>query len=490
MLIFGAYPETIKRRHSDAPALQDLLCLTLNLPHTAALHILPFGPSDGDGGFAPRDWFAVEPAFGGWDDIRAIAHGRRVIIDGIYNHVGLRHRWVEEFLTRGTGTHRLHVFPFQPHDAVKSPRGGSVFRRYSINDRTWWAWQTFSSCSVDVQLGDAEVQSAISRHLQLLASLGVWGIRLDGAAYFGKRLGEPHVHHPLAIQYAKWISEEADGYGLQVLPQLNCDTQGMSYGLALQGGSTPLWDYGFSAVLALTVITGATTQLVYHLKDTWELPIPILRALRTHDGILMKSPFLRASLRDALCNAFARYDVFPRVIEGDPYEFNVSFPFLCSLGTDSTGMWRRLLTCTALLSCLPGWCYIYLPILYGFRPEVDEAVTSFSDPRSLNRISMPREFIERVQLGGEHKRMLQNLESCVRLRHEYNLDTKQPGDSIDMFGEAAVVLRRAGGRVTVIANFSQYSAVAVPERLGRRSGGTGLDGVRVEPLDFGIWVAD
>jgi sucrose phosphorylase len=461
-MIIGAYPETVIRRQTDPPALHDLHQLSLRLPQTAALHILPFGPSDGDGGFAPRDWFSVDPTFGEWSDICAIARRRRVMVDGIYNHVGLSHPWVEEFLTRGTGAHRLHVFPFRPHDAFKSPRGGSVFRSYNVVGQRWWAWQTFSSCSID--------------------------IRLDGVAYFGKVLGEQQIHHPLAIRYARIISKEAATHGLEVVPQLNCDSNGSGYFPPPHGHTIPLCDYGFSAALALTVITGHASHLVSHLRTTWGLRTPILRALRTHDGILMKPPFFSESHRDALCDAFGRYGVLPRTIEGNQYEFNVSFPYLCSLGTDVCGMWRRLRTSTVLLASLPGWCYIYLPILYGFRPEVDAPATFVADPRFLNRLPIPREFIERAQLSGEHRAMRQLLENCADLRYEHGLDRRHPGDSIDMLGETAVVLRRAGSRLTVIANFSQSSTIVAPEPVGRRIAGSETHHLRVEPLDVGVWV--
>jgi sucrose phosphorylase len=34
------------------------------------IHILPFFPSSGDRGFAPINYYSVDSAFGGWDDIK------------------------------------------------------------------------------------------------------------------------------------------------------------------------------------------------------------------------------------------------------------------------------------------------------------------------------------------------------------------------------------------------------------------------------------
>ena len=38
-----------------------------------SVHILPFFPSSGDRGFAPLTYEEVDPAFGTWEDVAAIA---------------------------------------------------------------------------------------------------------------------------------------------------------------------------------------------------------------------------------------------------------------------------------------------------------------------------------------------------------------------------------------------------------------------------------
>src|SRR5581483_4348163 len=208
MIIVGAYPKSIIRSDIQSP-LGTLYEVATELPPGIALHILPFGPADGDGGFASTDWFKVDPTFGTWEDVRRLARQRRIIIDGIYNHVGLNHQWCREWTETGAGAERLHVFPFRPSQRVLSPRGGSVFVPHSVQGDIWWAWQTFSSRAIDVQLANGEVQAAIQQHQALIAELGVWGIRLDSVAYYGKKLGERQRHHPLGIQYARDIVANA-----------------------------------------------------------------------------------------------------------------------------------------------------------------------------------------------------------------------------------------------------------------------------------------
>ena len=46
-------------------------------PEIDGVHVLPFHPASSDRGFSVVDYGAVEPAFGTWDDVAALAAGRR-----------------------------------------------------------------------------------------------------------------------------------------------------------------------------------------------------------------------------------------------------------------------------------------------------------------------------------------------------------------------------------------------------------------------------
>ena len=40
----------------------------------SGVHLLPFYPWSSDDGFSVKDYFAVEPEYGTWDDIAAFRH--------------------------------------------------------------------------------------------------------------------------------------------------------------------------------------------------------------------------------------------------------------------------------------------------------------------------------------------------------------------------------------------------------------------------------
>jgi hypothetical protein len=488
MIIVGAYPKSIDGSRMAGTPLRNLRELVARLPHRIALHILPFGAADGDGGFACRDWFAVDPSLGTWEDIEGLARQRRIVVDGIYNHVGLGHRWSREWLETGAGAERLHVFPFRPSQRVLSPRGASVFHPHQIQGRTWWAWQTFSPKAIDIQLGNRDVQATINRHQAFLANLGVWAVRLDSVAYYGKRLGERRRHHPLAIEYARSFAAIAQNYGLRVIPQLNCDTWGKRYFPISSSFDTPLTDFAYSAVLMLAILSGRPGPLVSHITRVLRHGTSVLRAMRTHDGILLKTSLLGPDERRELVSAFAEHHVVPRIVADLPYEFNCSFPYACSLGTDTEGMWRRLKMTTALTACLPGVCYVYLPILYGFQPELHTPRIPRTDPRELNRVAMPKSFVMRSRSASGHKEMLRLLDVLGSVREEFLLEQQVADDSIEQLDDSCVILRRAGGRLVLAANFARERSFSLPERLGQPLAGEGVKRGRLEPLGFGLWL--
>ena len=51
------------------------------------VHILPPFPSSGDRGFSPIRYDVIEPAFGSWSDIEAIAVDHEVMVDLMVNHI-------------------------------------------------------------------------------------------------------------------------------------------------------------------------------------------------------------------------------------------------------------------------------------------------------------------------------------------------------------------------------------------------------------------
>ncbi|MEK7441084.1 MAG: alpha-amylase family glycosyl hydrolase, partial [Chloroflexota bacterium] len=64
----------------------------------SGVHILPFYPWTSDDGFSVKDYRAVDPALGEWDDVKQLGKNFRLMFDGVINHVSSQSEWFQKFL--------------------------------------------------------------------------------------------------------------------------------------------------------------------------------------------------------------------------------------------------------------------------------------------------------------------------------------------------------------------------------------------------------
>ncbi len=64
------------------------------------LHILPFYPYSSDDGFSVKDYRAVNPSLGSWDDVAALGGRRKLAFDLVLNHASAQGQWFRAFLAR------------------------------------------------------------------------------------------------------------------------------------------------------------------------------------------------------------------------------------------------------------------------------------------------------------------------------------------------------------------------------------------------------
>ena len=101
-----AYADSFRR--SGAAPLQTLRDVIdrYYAPAVNGVHVLPFHPASSDRGFSVVEYAAVEPLFGTWDDIAALAAGRRFMADAVLNHMSAESRWL---VSLGTSSVPLHT---------------------------------------------------------------------------------------------------------------------------------------------------------------------------------------------------------------------------------------------------------------------------------------------------------------------------------------------------------------------------------------------
>ncbi len=222
MLIVGTYADGLldmTGRPSSIPQVRSYLDSILE--PCVAVHVLPVCPAAGDSGFAPNDWCDVRPELGDWQDVAALASTRPLLLDGIYNHVGIGHRWVTERLSSQRPMTDSIFYEFSQHDAElapRSPRGGSVLRPHMARGGLVYFWQTFSDAAIDVRVNHGAVLEEIARHLDLLSGASAWGVRLDAVAYYMKALDGPVRHVDGVHALASHVATLAEIAGWSWLP--------------------------------------------------------------------------------------------------------------------------------------------------------------------------------------------------------------------------------------------------------------------------------
>lgn len=419
MIIIGAYPEILSSAGAPLPLRSAKPLYEKTVPTDAYLHLLPPYPSAGDEGFAPNDWFTIRNELGPLEDIRHLAASRKLILDGIYNHVGTDHHFVRDFFGNPKANSPLYAFREQEVTTDQlSPRGGSVFRDYETEHGTFKVWQTFSPVSFDINISNQEVFVEILRHLDFLSQNGCSGVRLDGCAYYGHEIGAEQFHHPKGIKLTQTLAREAIKRGLFVIAQLDSDPEGSAYFLRANGWNVPVVDYAFTAVLVRAILGENADALALHFNRS-SMPLAnLLRPPRTHDGILLQSDTLLESELVDIYDISKRWSLATRITNGEIYELNSSLPFICSLGVTRQQFLSRILQVIAITGFFPGIPYFYLPFITGHIPERSECDRTESDPRALNRTRLNETFLNNFCASKQFRRLTKLLDIIQKIKEE------------------------------------------------------------------------
>ncbi|NOT88589.1 MAG: amylosucrase [Lysobacter sp.] len=176
------------------------------------LHLLPFlhaREGDNDGGFAVRDYDAVEPSLGTDDDLDALTTALRdagisLCADLVLNHTADDHHWALAAL-RGDPHYRAYYHRFADRalaDAYERDLH-QVFPQTAPGNFTYvptlgWVWTTFYGYQWDLNWSNPDVFVEMALTMLRLANRGIEAFRLDSTAYLWKRLGTDCMNQPEA----------------------------------------------------------------------------------------------------------------------------------------------------------------------------------------------------------------------------------------------------------------------------------------------------
>lgn len=256
------------------------------------VHILPFFPASGDRGFAVIAYDRVDPAFGDWSDIDALARKYTLACDFMLNHVSIRCEEFRDYMEKGDESEYRDMFidwnKFWPNgeptkeqsDRMYRRKPGGAYLEFQRKDgKTVKLWNTFFSEQVDIDPYAKATQEYYDRNLRRLAE-HVPLIRFDAFAYASKRPGtscffvEPDIWDVLEISM-----KPLRATGTQMLAEIH-----EHYTIQMKMARKGYWVYDFALPMLLLhgLYFGRTDRLLHWLQIC---PRNQFTTLDTHDGI-------------------------------------------------------------------------------------------------------------------------------------------------------------------------------------------------------------
>ncbi|HCY88513.1 MAG TPA: alpha-amylase [Desulfobacteraceae bacterium] len=301
------------------------------------VHILPFFPYSSDDGFAVMDYFAVNPALGGWKDIERIAGRYNLMADLVVNHTSSRARWFENFKN---GRHPgkdfyVAVDPASDLSQVIRPRTSPLLREVATPDGTRHVWCTFSHDQVDLDFKNPEVLLAFLSIIRLYLDKGVGIFRLDAVAFLWKEICTTCLHLEQTHEIIKLFRTLIEAYAPRalIITETNVPShENISY-LGKGDEAHVIYNFPLPPLLLNTMVTGSSHKLMAWLK---ELPEPIcgttcLNFIASHDGIGLRPVegwLSDREMADLLgCMTAFGGKISTRALndqEVNPYEINIS----------------------------------------------------------------------------------------------------------------------------------------------------------------------
>ncbi|HLJ68246.1 MAG TPA: sugar phosphorylase [Chloroflexota bacterium] len=355
------------------------------------VHFLPFFPYSSDDGFSVIDYRRIEPAFGDWDDLAAIARDFDVMVDLVINHASAKSEWFGRFL-EGDEVYRDYFIAFEePVDlsTVFRPRTHPVLTPFQTAEGTRYVWTTFSTDQIDLNVANPDVLLELIRILLFYVAHGATIIRLDAIAFLWKEPGTSSLHLPQTHAVVRLLRAVLDEVAPQVLiiTETNVPHEdNISYFGAGEDEAHLVYNFTLPPLLLYSLMKGDASLL-----STWArtLAPPSARTAffnftASHDGIGVTA--LRAMIPpdefDEVLSWVERHGgrINYRTSPGQepvPYELNIVY-------LDAAGGIEPFLVSQAIALALQGMPAIYFNSLIGAR-NWEEGVERLGYNRAINR---------------------------------------------------------------------------------------------------------
>lgn len=367
----------------------------------SGVHVLPFYPWSSDDGFSVKDFFAVDPDYGDWNDLARFRPEFDLMFDAVFNHASAEGVWFQGFQRDEPEFRDFFVtVPGDPDlSQVVRPRALPLLTEFQTARGREKVWTTFSADQVDLNLKNPRVLLALLEVLLFYVAHGARFIRLDAIAYLWKEIGTSCIHLPQThgvIQIMRAVLDEVAPH-VQLITETNVPhADNISYFGDGTNEAQLVYNFALPPLVLHALLRGDATYLT-GWAATLHAPsehTTFFNFLASHDGIGLNPArgILPAAEIDFLvqrCQAHGGFINYKHNADGSrsPYEMNiVYFDAVNDPGADDTQETQenRFMVAQAIMLSLAGVPGIYFHSLFGSRND-RQAVIQTGMNRRINR---------------------------------------------------------------------------------------------------------
>jgi len=376
----------------------------------SGVHLLPFYPWTSDDGFAVKDYFAVEPAYGTWEDIAAFHARFDLMFDAVFNHLSAQGDWFQRFLRDEPEFRDFFVTVKGDPDLsqVVRPRALPLLTEFQTARGPEKVWTTFSAEQVDLNAKNPRVLRALLEALLFYVAHGARFIRLDAIAYLWKEIGTPCIHLPethAVIQLMRAVLDEVEPQ-VQLITETNVPhADNISYFGDGTNEAQLVYNFALPPLVLHALLRGDASHLT-RWAATLKAPsnrTTFFNFLASHDGIGLNPargilPPTEIDFLVERCQAHGGFINYQQNADGSksPYEMNIVY---FDALNDPTGgdsletQVNRFMVAQAVMLSLAGVPGIYFHSLFGSRNDRAGALATGIN-RRINRQKLTRAELE------------------------------------------------------------------------------------------------
>jgi sucrose phosphorylase len=344
------------------------------------------------------DFFAINPQFGSWEDVKAISKDFELMFDYVVNHFSSRSQWFADYLADEPGYEdfAIAVDPATDLSMVTRPRSLPLLSEYKKHDgNKVHLWTTFSADQIDFNFKSLDVLVKMVEVLLFYVQNGAMILRQDAIAYLWKEIGTSCIHLAQTHDMVKLFRAILDivAPDVMIITETNVPhDENISYFGNGRDEAQMVYNFTLPPLLFYSFVN-ENCKVLTEWAAGLQLESPsntFFNFTASHDGIGVRplEGILPSRELDKLIDVVKANDgqvSYKRNPDGSdsPYELNVTYVDAILASRDSDNA-HRFLAAQAIQYALPGVPATYIHSILGSRNWI-AGVNQTGRARTINR---------------------------------------------------------------------------------------------------------